>query len=54
MDDEWLTTKPGTQVEWTTEIRDRPCWRCRLHLRWPPWRKHWGCRKPPPPMKYIS
>jgi hypothetical protein len=42
MPDEFLTTIPGTQMSWEIEQR-RPCWRCRWHLRWPPWRKHWGC-----------
>lgn len=41
---DYLPTTPGTQMSWSVRMRRRPCWRCRLHLRWPPWRKHWQCR----------
>ena len=49
----WLTTQPATQVEFSVKLRDQPCWRCRFHLRWPPWRVHWQCRKPPA-LRYIE
>ena len=44
----YLPTLPATLLEFSaTTTRKGPCWRCRLWLRWPPWRRHWGCRKPP-------
>jgi len=46
-DDRWWFTQPSTRLEWSVPARQRPCWRCRLHLRWPPWQRHWECRKPP-------
>ena len=50
---EFLPTTPATQVEFSTsKRRDRPCWRCRFHLRWPPWRKHWQCMMDPL-LRYI-
>jgi hypothetical protein len=39
----YLPTEPGTRISFEATRRDRPCWRCRFHLRWPPWRKHWNC-----------
>jgi hypothetical protein len=48
MGESYLPTMPATQLEFQAAAPGRvPCWRCRLHLRWPPWRKHWLCRKPP-------
>ena len=48
-DERYLPTLPGTHMEFSaaSPARRRPCWRCRLHLRWRPWRRHWQCRRPP-------
>lgn len=48
-----MATTPGTQVEFSVTMRGRPCWRCRLHLWWPPWRVHWQCR-PAPELTYLE
>lgn len=52
---DYLPTWPGTYLEFAAARppRHRRCWRCRLWLRWPPWRRHWGCRKLPP-LKYLE
>jgi hypothetical protein len=57
--EEFLTTTPGTQMSWEAKRRERPCWRCRLHLWFPPrrygsWRAHWGCSRPYPIERYID
>lgn len=49
----YLTTTPGSLWEYTARRRQRPCWRCRFRLRWPPGRKHWQCR-PAPRLVYLD
>jgi hypothetical protein len=50
---DYLPTLPGTYMEFSAEKRVRPCWRCRFHLRWPPWQPHWGCGKPVEIKEYV-
>jgi hypothetical protein len=50
---EYLPTLPGTYLEFSVKMRDRPCWRCRFRLRWPPGRRHFQCR-PGPTLRYLE
>jgi hypothetical protein len=55
----WLPTTPSTKLSFEAGPRDRPCWRCRVHLRWPPryhgeWRVHFQCRKRPETTNYLE
>jgi hypothetical protein len=49
----WQYTTSATQLTWSVPMRVGPCWRCRYHLRWPPWRKHWACL-PRIPMEFVE
>lgn len=44
MSERFLTTEPGTQMEFRAKVRKRPCWRCLTYRRK---RRHFGCARPP-------
>jgi len=40
-------------MSWTTEARERPCWRCRVKRALRAGRLHFGCR-PVPELTYLD
>jgi hypothetical protein len=49
----YLTTKPGSSIEFQTVMRSRPCWRCRIRRLFAR-RLHWNCQAPRPLTNYVE